>query len=712
MFTTNFDDVAEICTSDRSVQIVTPVSNASTLSPAKTPIYYLHGRALDLIEKRSPPGFVISESNYLDLKQNNASLYAAFMNEMQWAGSVFFIGYSLRDAEIARRILGAANVFHGKTVVICREDERTVSKDRLSKFGTVLSIGLKGLVEAFPPTFPATGTANLDNLAFVRKVLPEPAAASVEAVDVDGLIISGEFEYSKFAAQRSDSSLESPYCVDRSSRVDEVFSSFSGGIQRFLVSADIGNGKSVFMEQLAFFAHQRGFQVYRVESNLREITNELDAILAARSRYIIIIDDVIRYRQIAEYIGRRLTSLGMIVVSSRDTSEVMYSQMQATLGGSVREIDLNMLTDEELGSWTRLLERWGFWERKIELEPALRLQFLRDDCGREARAIVVSIFRSSRVADQISHIVGYFLGSKAQHRQAFLAILICSLCQKHVRWADVARWLDIDEQAFRRDLELDAVFDFVKGKREWFKLTSSQLADHIFRKVEFDQELIVDVYAKIVRETANSADDSRTGFEARENLKELMKFRFLTRLFADRAGARESVAAIYNRLATVKRIRENDQFWLQYAMSCLEVENILDAERYLNTALGIAHKKGPNYSDHQIQDQRVRMLFLKFADPTLIMSWESIDEATKLLLTILSSDTLDIIYPLRSVVYIERFLNERIDEIDIARRGRLGDILERMDSILTHEKIAKTKRGEVEFLQMTVKRAMLVLKNA
>jgi hypothetical protein len=52
-----------------------------------------------------------------------------------------------------------------------------------------------------------------------------------------------------------------------------------------------------------------------------------------------------------------------------------------------------------------------------------------------------------------------------------------------------------------------------------------------------------------VRETAYSSNDPRSGFDSRENLKELMRYRFLTRLFARMENGEKTINAVTTRFA-------------------------------------------------------------------------------------------------------------------------------------------------------------------
>lgn len=74
LFTTNFDDVLEQGRKAGTFTPVTPVTDAQLIPSDKTPIYYMHGRARDLIESDVNPAFVLSERNYLQLDKRNRDL--------------------------------------------------------------------------------------------------------------------------------------------------------------------------------------------------------------------------------------------------------------------------------------------------------------------------------------------------------------------------------------------------------------------------------------------------------------------------------------------------------------------------------------------------------------------------------------------------------------------------------------------------------------
>ena len=276
-------------------------------------------------------------------------------------------------------------------------------------------------------------------------------------------------------------------------------------------------------------------------------------------------------------------------------------------------------------------------------------------------------------------------------------------------------WLEIDEAKLRNDLSQSEIAGIFKGGRDWNVLTSSQLAEFILRNryVSSDRDTLVETYSKIVLCTADSANDNRSGFDFRENLKELMKFRFLTRLFGDDDGAITLISLVYNRLSHAPRIRSNPQFWLQYAMSRMEVDDLSAAEKYLESAIGLAERMGKDYSPFQILDQRARLYLRKNISAPARFNRTEIRQAIKDLSGLTKDRGYEIIYPFRAVPLIDQFLDRWIDEIDQDIKSSISDYLKLMKDIAdNHRTLPRSQKGETKTLYTALHNAILVIENA
>lgn len=713
IFTTNFDDIVERCAGDRALQCITPTLDPSVHDPTKTPLYYLHGRAKDLVESDIDPRFVISERNYLRLQEENRLLYSRLKNELFCANAIVILGYSMRDLDIARLLIEGGHAFRGKTTIVCSATDSEVSINRLRKFGTVLPIGCAELASHLRAADSIRQSRDDRSYQFLDATLPVMAADEIEGEDFVRLILTGSFSREKYRAQlQQGPTAPEIYCVRRKDALDSIIGRDAKGINRFVVSSDLGNGKSVFLDQLSEELSASGKTVLRVSSALDDVFDELDHALKSGKETAFLIDDVIRHRKAAQFIGARLTSSSLLVCAVRgDPKEVALNEFINSLGGATRTLDLNRLSLEELRDWERALERWGLWEQRIELPLDRRLAFLSEACSGENRSIVLSLFRTSRIAAKIDQIVSFFVND-GRHQKAFAALLISSLCQKHVDWQSLVSWLDLDEARLRRDIAQSDISALFGGGRDWNAFTSAQLAEYILRNkyLDSDKDVIVEVFSAVVVNTAESASDSYLGSMFRENLKELMKFRFLTRLFGDGDAALRVIGIVYSRLSKARLIRENPQFWLQYAMSRMEVDDLESAETYLNTALGLANERGATYSPFQILDQRARLYFRKNTSTGAAIRRSEIDIAVRDLNSLLSHPDSEVIYLYRSVPLIAEFIELHIDSLSqesrTAIRNLLQKIKERGDG---HRRLPRAQKGETEVLQKAMRDALTTL---
>ena len=243
------------------------------------------------------------------------------------------------------------------------------------------------------------------------------------------------------------------------------------------------------------------------------------------------------------------------------------------------------------------------------------------------------------------------------------------------------------------------------------RMASTGLSEFILNNCEFDLRDIVDVYTTIVRETAYSASDARRGFDSFENLKELMRYRYITRLLGSREDSASAVSSIYRKLQSVPKIRDNDQFWLQYAMSEMDRGELSVAADYIETAMGIAARKGVDYNTRQIRDQRARLMLRRAAQSDAYFSKKEVSTAIDDLLHSLSDDGSVPIYALRSADLIYDFLECHLDNLDDELVQKIRSLVREMWAQCQTDILEKSRRGETRVVKEALRKARLLLAN-
>jgi hypothetical protein len=223
---------------------------------------------------------------------------------------------------------------------------------------------------------------------------------------------------------------------------------------------------------------------------------------------------------------------------------------------------------------------------------------------------------------------------------------------------------------------------------------------------------IANIYVEIVLGTARQMKDPRQAYLAKENLKELMRFRILRLLFGSDHEALNLISTIYNKLSANREIQYRDQFWLQFAMARMADDDLHLAETYLANAMGIAQGHGQDWDTKQIDDQYSRLWLKKSVHSDLPNKGE-LRKAIKHLMASLAPKFGDPIYPLRSAKYLEPLLEKHVDEIDMDTRSELMSLIDKMIAAIgPNGKIMGSERGESEVLRRHLRSARIILQTA
>ncbi|MEY1557326.1 hypothetical protein AB3Y40_16965 [Yoonia sp. R2331] len=618
----------------------------------------------------------------------------------------------MSDLAIAKSVF-RVGALRNRSVIINRPDTSPVEDARLKKFGSLYPIGVDGLVEQIDKL---RSEGDLSFSAVSPKYLGHESTnislAETARADVEKLLLTGKFDPDLYVRQLQNPDEEQKYCVDRSEKAERIINAVSTGRNRFLVTSDLGNGKSIFLRQLSCRFAVDGYDVYRVESTVEGIFGEIDLSMSRPGRKCFIVDDFVRHRRVAEYIGSKLTGESVLILSATNSDdEFVMKSVPDSVGGSVSTVSLDQLSVEELVRWDSFLESWGFWEEALKTTAEDRMDHLKQRCAAENRSILVSMFSNSSLANRIDQIVNFFLGQNPGHRQAFIAILINGLCSQHVQWSRIVAWLNLDEFDLEQKIRSSGVLSFMgRGAEGWYNFSSNSLSDFILNKYEFETSEIVDVYSEIVRQTAYSSTDRSLGWDAKQNLKELMRFGYLSTLLRDRDDAKLAISSVYSRLGAVGPIRKSDQFWLQYAMSEIELDNLDRADGFIANALAIAERKGVDYLKHQIKDQRARLRLKMAAKLDRPYRPSDVKEAIQDLIDNLSLRESLAIYSMRSVPLLEEFLEARLDELTREEVAHLKNFLTKLgSSIEGRDRLEKSRRGEVAVLKGNILRCNVLI---
>tara|TARA_R110000803_G_C11935999_1_gene315989 strand:+ start:197 stop:934 length:738 start_codon:yes stop_codon:yes gene_type:complete len=243
--------------------------------------------------------------------------------------------------------------------------------------------------------------------------------------------------------------------------------------------------------------------------------------------------------------------------------------------------------------------------------------------------------------------------------------------------------------------------------------TSSLVAEHILRTTTMSSDVLLDTYHSIIRRTLYDSEDRRSGQDAYQNSKELMKFRLVSRIFDHSASKGAYIESLYERLSGVPRARMNPQFWLQYGMAKLEFNETSAALRFIETAESLARQRGLDYDDYQIVDQKARIL-LKLASAetgSAEVAQRHIVDACEILSGSLNSTTLPI-YPMRSIPFLLDALEPHCESMAPESRAAVKRLISKYDDVDDGAVKKKSMKGEVAMLRGKLRECKIIIANS
>ena len=722
-FTTNYDDIPEQIWSGEHIQVFSPTEPNKILLSGRR-LFYLHGRGRDIRSTGVDPLLILSSSEYAKSTKSHQKLRDYFSNELATSEAIIFIGYSARDLDFTRQLAALGGQIRERTLFIEAPNIGVIDQARLEEYGSIEAIGTEGLAKALRETQVSEILLKRPRLIREITVSDQDRMVPVSATDNDihRQLLTGEFNESGYAAQQQEAENNantSPSIIERKEKLDRVFQLLGAGNHRIVVTADVGNGKSFFLRQIEQRGLDKGYRVFRIDGSGAEYSSELVSLFDTPGKKLFVADDAIRYRHQLELVGNRLTNeCGLIISNFNSFENIGIHDLHQVLGGQAFEVSIDKFTTQEVRDWVSYLNRWGLWgDIHGSYSDQEKFDYIIKQCGAEMRSTVISLYRNSKLASRIASIVDYFLSNSRtpNNLDAFIGAVITSLVDKHVVWKNVVDWLAIDETKFLSEVRDSKVASILTHKNGDFGLPSKQLARFFLESNVLDVVSLNDIaniYVVIVLGTARQMTDPRQEGSARENLKELMRFRILSLLFGSSNEALRVISSIYNKLSSNHHIQKRDQFWLQFAMARM-ADNDLDlAESYLKNAIGIAKGHGQDWDTKQIDDQFTR-LWLKKAIDSAHLNKQELKNVIINLTKSLGDKNGDVIYPLRSAKFINPLLEKHIDEIDPDTVNDLKEVLDEMrKAIGKMGKLHGAEKGETEVLRDHIRRAQLIIQNA
>lgn len=305
IYTTNYDDLLEKSSAENAKSLV-------PLTLEDLPEKYISSARICLhvngfINKLSvldlAGGFKLTAGSYLSDGLTGSNWAGVLRQDVRLARAVIFIGYSMYDLDI-QRLFHAEDIKH-KTIFITSPTPSSTDQIMLPLFGNVLPIGIQQLANSIATeslTYSRTKSKNI--FIALEKIAAPSLSRQPNNADVEKLFLYGQIEHALLAPTNEDGNSRK-YTIDRLSNthISEVLKT----TEDIVLVSDLGNGKTVALEQLSQNLAGLGWNVYRFTSDTKNSRQEAIQLLDLPGNTALIIDNYVPYLDFIDFVSIRRT---------------------------------------------------------------------------------------------------------------------------------------------------------------------------------------------------------------------------------------------------------------------------------------------------------------------------------------------------------------------------------------------------------------------
>lgn len=680
IYTTNYDDVIETICSDRRKPLTKhnvsgPVSQPM---PGTTQLLHIYGDITSASPEEFASAFLLSERQRDNSPFLKSPWMRAFQNDMLAASSVVFVGFSLSDIDI-RRLLGSlpSEVLH-KIHFITRPDEERPILTRMRRFGAAHTIGLSAMAAHLGGARPGAPIPSYTALPVsMQEVFYTPkVAASISATDIERLLISGAPEIEKLS-QADISAEEGSYTISRSRHAYQRAGKNATGAMPILVNSDIGNGKTIFADQIGYLYAQKHFRIFKFQREPENIGSVLAYLQSLEEAALLIFDDVMRFRELpAAILGLRKSNLIILATVRSSFLDTSYSAVKSRLDNvTTLDIDLDSPLREEATRIVAYLTVNGLLGKYADLSDTEKLDFVERKCGGQLRDIVLSLYETGTLHDKVEELLINVqkLDAGAQDVVIFSAVLTWAGYQDLSEIWLLTELLDYAGafEELRASLRQHGLGGLVKIDAGDLSIRSPALAEFILKRI-FNIEKILDV----VKRALFSVDKF---FRDEEDLikmaKGLLKFSVYGRIIRDnRQNA--IVETFYNDCRLLSFAAEDPLFWVQRSICMMNDRQFNISFRFIDTAYGLARTRKGGFDTYQIDNHKARVLLTQARENGVSLDGALERDAMSLLQSVLARKNDDLYHPLSVMRLYAEIVEKYTPTLTSAQKASLKGSIE------------------------------------
>ncbi|MBN9929643.1 SIR2 family protein [Pantoea agglomerans] len=691
-YTTNYDRCFEIASEQVGLKVETIdlTHETSEFYKRGNLCVHLNGSINSLNEESLNNSFKLSDSSYSSADSFlDSEWFYYFKRDLDRSNCIIFLGYSMYDIEI-KKILSSDPDLKEKTYFITAPNPDLESKFTLSKFGSVVPIGLEGFAKAASET--------LENYSADHEYISQSLAVynltneteHIRDDEIEKLLMYGDLgnhHIDNFILGNS----KVPFLVKRTI-IEKTLSFIDAGKHVVLYSA-LGNGKTIMIKQLRSFLTLKGFECYEIEDEDADFIADVDFLAKTKDKSIILLDRYEKYIELIEHIARADYDNITVLATSRVADHEYHREQLDMIPFKYSEVNIDILDEDEIKAFVKIIDNLGLWGEKAGYTEHQKMRYLSSENSSQFSITLLTLLNSPQIKNKLSGLLTQLKKNK-KHEDTMIAICLCQILGIDPNRSIISELAGNDsiyEPAFTLNKNFKEIFNFNNGK----VINGSSLFCIFLLKNNFSATSITQ------RMLAIASKFSQLGAKNHEQdriFKAMLKFSFIEQLLPENLKIGNLQRYYEDLKIEVSWLSYNPHFWLQYAMCYIAFQNFPKAQQFLDQAYALATQR-KNYHTNNIDTQQAKLYLLsseKVPDGNIVFS--NFEKANNLL----SNLNVDI-YTLRQIAKYKEFHANNIHKLSKINKAKF---LEYCKNMLA--KISKHENDE-SVSQSTLLRAKEVL---
>lgn len=592
-YTTNYDDLIEKVYESKGKKIKSYELN-DKLKDERKNLFVMHINGKIKYDTETLDSIRLTMDSY-DKDFYSSPWIKYFADDLRSAEAIFIVGYSLiADLELRRLV----KEHKDKCFIIQHPEINTKDVGYLNNYGRVIENGLYKFISELEKAEENNSlNISFDNLKSFIQLNQSSGYIKPNDKQVFDFLVKGNIDNHEIFYQ--DLNQKFIYLVNRDKL--NIAASYLIDGKNIIIHSDLGNGKSIFLQQLARIVDDRKFLEFEYNSS-KDYYKEIRTISKMGEKVVIVFDPYnSQFDLIKSLYNLKLPNIQFLLIARSAMHENLEMRIEKEIGIEAKYIfDLNLLNTEECTQLNNIFENYGLWGKDASLSTQQRMDILTKKCHSNFQNIILYLFDKSEVKNKFEQIISQDQSKDA--KKLLILSFINVVLELQIQDSDFEVLYKIDTyKQYKSKLFKEFVY-YTRGKGWCIK--SPIIAKAMLNSTAFSKQEIIEALIELTLNIDKIYDGNMVFQNA---LKHLASCSYLSFIFNYEINKKE-LLAYFEAVKETKFNKRNYFFWMQYAIACVNTCEYTRAEVYFETAYSFANRKGKMFSTFQIDNHYARFL--------------------------------------------------------------------------------------------------------